>query len=285
MARNATTLPLQKLLEGNYIRVMEMHEDFHRLSPTPHRHDHYELLYVTEGEGQHLIDFREFKIKPGRVYFLHPGQVHVIGHFRRRGWLIMFGPEVYRQFTELHPAEQEGGLFDSYSAQPFIDLDARLTDTLRHTLAQIQQESLQTKIHTGILFHQVAALLLQANRAYQVQHPKSPGSSANWTEFYRLKQLLESHFKQQHLAAFYALKMQADIKKLNRICRTNTGLSVAGLLKERLLTESKVLLHTSTASVKEISYQLGFNDPAFFGRFFKRETGLSPATFRDQRLL
>ena len=72
-----------------------------------------------------------------------------------------------------------------------------------------------------------------------------------------------------------------DIKKLNGVCREATGLTVFGLLQARLVTESKIQLQTSAGSVKEISYHLGFNDPAFFGRFFKKHTGKTPAEFRS----
>lgn len=279
------SLPLQKLLEGDYLRIMRMHEDFHKLSEIPHRHDHYEFLYVTEGTGTHFINFKKYEVKPGRVYFLHPGQVHLIDRFKRNGWLIMFGEELFKKFLQIHSHEDEAGLLDSYTPHPFIDLDPKLTGVFNHAIAQLSDELTAQKVHTGILFHHTALLLLQANRAHVAQHPKDASGSTGRFDFYRLRQLIEAYYKQEHLAAFYAEQMKADIKKLNRICRERTGYTVAELLKERLLTESKVLLQTSAASVKEISYLLGFNDPAFFGRFFKKHTGYTPAAFRELRLI
>lgn len=281
--RNA--LPLQKLLEGDYLRIMEMHEDFHSLSEVPHRHDHYELLLITEGEGTHFIDFKEYTVKPGRVYFLHPGQVHLIDRFKRKGWLIMFGEELYHKFLEIHKHEDEVGILDFYTTEPFIDLDQRLAELFEQTITQLSAELSAEKIHAGILFHYAALLFLEANRAHQRQHPKNTADLGRRFESHQLRQLIETHYKQEHHASFYAERLQADIKKLNRICRESTGFTVAELLKERLLTESKVQLHTSPASVKAISYSLGFNDPAFFGRFFKKHTGLTPAAFRSLRLI
>jgi AraC family transcriptional activator of pobA len=280
-----TNLPLQKLLEGDYLRIMRMHEDFHQLSIVPHRHDHYELLYITEGTGTHFINFKEYGVKPGRVYFLHPGQVHLIGHFKRNGWLIMFGNELFKQFLETHRHEDEVGLLDLYTTQPFIDLDSSLTNLFDDTIIRLGEELANQKINAGILFHYASLLLLQANRLHQIQQPKNAAYTAGKFEFNKLKKLIEANYTQQHLASFYAENMKADIKKLNRICRESTGFTVAELLKERLLTESKVQLHTTAASVKEISYHLGFNDPAFFGRFFKKQTGITPAQFRKARMI
>lgn len=278
-------LPLQKLLEGDYLRVMRMHEDFHQLSVIPHRHDHYELLYITEGAGTHFINFKEFEVKPGRVYFLHPGQVHLIDRFKRNGWLIMFGDELFKQFLDIHRHEDELGLLDSYAEFPFIDLDEKLKSLFNDTLISLKQELLEQKTNAGVLFHYASILLLKANRQHQNLYPKNAADTIGKFEFNKLKKLIETHYTQQHLSSFYADKMKADIKKLNRICRESTGFTVAELLKERLLTESKVQLQISDASVKEISYHLGFNDPAFFGRFFKKHTGTTPADFRKSRMI
>ncbi|PTR01691.1 AraC-like DNA-binding protein [Mucilaginibacter yixingensis] len=285
VGNKGNALPLQKLLEGDYLRVMEMHEDFNSLSEVPHRHDHYELLLITKGQGSHFIDFKEYEVKPGRLYFLHPGQVHLIDRFKRHGWLIMFGEELFKKFLELHRHEDEVGILDFYTPYPFIDLQGRLANLFQQVIEQLSIELSAEKVHAGILFHYAALLLLEANRAHQRQHPKSLADQSHRAEFHQLRQLIEAHYKQEHLASFYAERLQADIKKLNRICRESTGFTVAELLKERLLTESKVQLHISSSSVKAISYSLGFNDPAFFGRFFKKHTGLTPAEFRDLRLI
>ena len=87
------------------------------------------------------------------------------------------------------------------------------------------------------------------------------------------------------MAAFYADQLNMDIKKINRICRESTGSTLFELLQERLITECKIQLQTSTGSVKEISYDLGFNDPAFFGRFFKKHTNYTPLEFKKQRAI
>ncbi|MEI6949077.1 helix-turn-helix domain-containing protein [Paraflavisolibacter sp. H34] len=282
-SKNTTRLPVQELLEGEYLRVTRLHKDLDRLSVVPHRHDHYELLLVTKGEGKHSVNFRPFDMKPDRLYFLHPGQVHLVEPFDRDGWLVLFGEELFKRFLDLHKNEDEYGLLDSYTPYPYVDLDQSLKAVFAWVMGQLRTELSAPKTDADILLHYVSLLLLHANRAHIVQHPKEPASLVNRQLFLRLKQLIEQHYRQQHLAAFYAEALKADIKKLNSICREATGLTVFGLLQARLLTESKILLQTSAGSAKEISYQLGFNDPAFFGRFFKKHTGYTPAEFRGLR--
>lgn len=277
-------LPLQRLLEGDFLRVTPLHENLDSLSVVPHRHDDYELLYVIEGQGRHFINFKEYEIRPGRVYFLHPGQVHLIDRFKRDGWLVMFGSELFERFVDIHKHEDQMGLLDSYTAYPYIDLDSKLTGIFQSIIELIKLELAAERPGHDLLLHYTALLLLYANKAHRAQHPENSFAIQNRFAFYKLKQLIETNLRHQHSAAFYANCLKADIKKLNRICKESTGFTVAGLLKERLLTESKIQLQTSALSVKEISYELGFNDPAFFGRFFKKHTGFTPAEFRTQRL-
>jgi AraC-like DNA-binding protein/mannose-6-phosphate isomerase-like protein (cupin superfamily) len=282
--RSSGNLPIQNLLDGEYLRVTRLHKDLNDLSIVPHRHDHYELLVVTEGEGSHSINFKKFDIKPNRVYFLHPGQVHLIDRFDRDGWLIMFGEELFKRFQYIHKHEDENGLLDSYTSHPYIDLNEQLRKTTNFIIEQLRMELSSATPDIKVMMHYVSLLLLQSNKAHNIQHPQVQSTLAHSALFYKLKSLIERNFTQEHLAAFYAATLRTDIKKLNSICRESTGLTVFELLQERLLTESKILLQTSVRSVKEISYELGFNDPAFFGRFFKKNTGLTPVAFRNMRM-
>ncbi|MDJ1502797.1 helix-turn-helix domain-containing protein [Xanthocytophaga agilis] len=284
-SKNTENLPIQALLENEYVRITRLHKDLNSLSVVPHRHDHYELMLVTEGEGRHSINFKSYDIKPDRLYFLHPGQVHLIESFERDGWLILFGEELFKRFLTIHTHEDEHGLLDSYTPHPYVDLDEKLKGTFILLIDQLQTELSAKKPDVDISLHYVSLLLLYANKAQIVQHPKEPLPLVNKQLFHRLKLLIEQHYRQQHLAAFYAETLHTDIKKLNKICREATGLTVFELLQERLVTESKIRLQTSTGSVKEISYDLGFNDPAFFGRFFKKHTGITPAEFRNRRMI
>ena len=283
--RNTEKVPVQTLLEGEYLRVYRLHKELNNLSVVPHRHDHYEILLVTEGEGQHSINFKSYKLNPGRVFFLHPGQVHLIEEFERNGWLILFGEELFKRFLGIHHNEDDYGFLDSYSLNPFIDLSKETQESFILLMQQIGQELQLEKPDANILLHYVSLLLLQANRLHTTQHPTRVVSPRQKLLLQQLKKMVESHFKEQHQAAYYAEHLNADIKLLNSICRQSTGLTVYQLLQERLITESKILLQTTGFTVKEISYQLGFNDPAFFGRFFRKYTKTTPAAFRQDRIL
>lgn len=255
------------------------------LSVIPHRHDHYELMIVTAADGQHQINFKSYDLQPGRVFFLFPGQVHVIEEFDRDGWLVLFGEELFSRFSSLHGSENGSGILDTFTLFPYIDLDGELGTSYNFLIQAIRQELVKPKQDVSILLHYVALLLLQANRQHALQHSQPALVPKEKEILNRLKKLIEDHFLTQHSIQFYANELSIPIRQLNNICRNSLGVTAYELLQERLLTESKVLLYTSTLSVKEIAYQLGFEDPAYFGRFFKKYTDLTPAVFRTTRAL
>ncbi|UII25635.1 AraC family transcriptional regulator [Fulvivirga maritima] len=284
-AQKAGSLPVQELLKGEYLHITRLHKDLNNLSALPHRHDHYELILSAEGKGMHSIDFKPYSISPDRLFFIQKGQVHLIESFERDGWIILFGEELMKRFLNIHPHENKYGILAPYTPTPFIDLDKDLRKILLLIVEQLITELEAEKQDLNLMLHYVSLLLLHANKAHSQQHSDNQLSLDNRPVFHQLNQLIETHFKDQHLAAFYAETLQMDIKKLNRICREATGLTLFQLLQERLLTECKIQLQTSTATVKEICYDLGFNDPAFFGKFFKKHTGVTPADFRNQRTI
>jgi AraC family 4-hydroxyphenylacetate 3-monooxygenase operon regulatory protein len=92
--------------------------------------------------------------------------------------------------------------------------------------------------------------------------------------------LVEAHFRDHITVAEYATKLAVTEARLNDVCRRIASLASKELVHDRLMAEARRLLRFTTEPVGEISYQLGFVDPAYFSRFFTKRTGLSPSQFR-----
>jgi AraC family transcriptional activator of pobA len=110
--------------------------------------------------------------------------------------------------------------------------------------------------------------------------PQRGGRQALYTRFVVL---LEAHYLDHWPVTRYAERLGLNAERLNRMVRAETGQSVQALLHTRLLREAcRRLLHVA-APVSRLAYELGFEDPAYFSRFFRRLTGLSPGAYRAQR--
>lgn len=96
----------------------------------------------------------------------------------------------------------------------------------------------------------------------------------------RFRSLMELHLRRHQPLSFYAAQLQVTADHLSRSCRAATGLSALDLLHERVLHEARRLLAYTRAPVAEVARELGFDDPAYFSRFFTRRAGLSPQAYR-----
>ena len=94
--------------------------------------------------------------------------------------------------------------------------------------------------------------------------------------------MIEQDYSKHHLVTYYARKIGITAAHLNIISRQITGKSALNLIHERLLLEAKRNLVYTNLSISTLSYTLGFADPAYFTRFFKRNSGASPKEFRNQ---
>ena len=96
----------------------------------------------------------------------------------------------------------------------------------------------------------------------------------------KLFQLIEAHYKKERNADFYSNRLSLTLKRVNEITKKQLGKTVTRLLHDRLLLEAKREINFGKRSHKEIAYLLGFDDPAYFSRFFKKRTGITPEQFK-----
>lgn len=96
----------------------------------------------------------------------------------------------------------------------------------------------------------------------------------------RFRTLLDRHCHERLSVASYASELGVTTGQLSRVCRTAFGVSAIEAIDARAIQEAKRLLGYSTHSVKQIARELGFQDEAYFGRFFRKQTGLRPTEYR-----
>jgi len=94
-------------------------------------------------------------------------------------------------------------------------------------------------------------------------------------------ELVERHFREHRDQEFYLRQVRVGLWRLNKLLLRYTGKTIYGLVQDRLQREAEYLLQHTLLSVKEITYELGLEDPSYFGRCFKRLRGMSPVQFRE----
>ena len=253
------------------------------LLETPHRHTFYEILYITEGDGTHFIDFEPYPLKPPAFYFISPGQVHLWQvRSTLQGRVLMF-EEDFLVFPSSNISKtNEITFFHNVGEAPELHLTqdqaAKIDSLLKSIFQEYKSEGFS---RASMLRAYIHILIIQLQRLHMIDHPKQ--NAINESELVRrFKRLVAAHYNTEHSIQTYADDLGVSISHLNNILKSMTGYSPGQLIRHEIAMEAKRLLVHTELSISEVGYRLRFEDPSYFGRFFKRETGMNPALFREQ---
>ncbi len=244
----------------------------------PHSHTFYLVMWLSQGSGTHTIDFKTFSIAPNQLYFLTPGQVH--------SWSLSPHTRGYNLFIEANFFRARFGnrlleypFFHSHQHQPLLEVtsqQALFSDLFTYAYEEYEQ---QQPNRTDVFLSFVHILLETANRLYNQQWA---GSDTHLYDRIReYEDLIETQFLTVRQIKTYADLMNLTPNHLNHICKKVLGKTASQLLHERIIIEGQRLLTHTTHSIQEIAFQLGFDDPSYFGRFFKKHAGQTPVDFRQ----
>lgn len=244
----------------------------------PHRKNFYFLVLVRRGSGRHWVDMRRYTKQADTAYFTAPHQVRLVEETQPwEGTALGFTAE----FLGL-------GHLAGFAALPLLhpaatghELRLQTTDLafLEPVLAHMQQEYQgQGPWHLDMLRADLRAVLIHLSRLYQQQH--GPASATEPALLEQFTALVETHHATLHQVAQYAQLLHLSPGHLNARVRQLSGQPALAHIHARLALEAKRYLFHTSLSAAEISFALGFEDPSYFGRFFRRDTGLSPVRYR-----
>lgn len=246
----------------------------------PRRKDYYFFFLVKDGTNRHWIDFISHEVKPGHLFFTLPHQVHLKEkHAPVGGTLLAFTEDFL--LTEGHGSWKELPILQNQEEKQSLRLTPAdqefLTNLMDQMLAEYNEPD---RFVRGMLESYLHIFLLFLSRLYQQQFDAG-STSADRSLLRRFKELIDERYDTLHQVSDYAQLLNVSPGHLNDIIRQHTGRTATSLIHQRIALESKRLLFHADLSVKEIGYSLGFDDAAYFSRFFKRLTGETPATFRN----
>lgn len=171
-------------------------------------------------------------------------------------------------------------LFDRDWTRSFDD-DEQAHGSVMERLDSILDELTGPQAATGMMIvAHLRIILVTILRASGVDEVATATRGNNAHYLQRFRQLLEAGFRAHHPVSHYAQELGITHDRLHAICMRELDKTPKSLIAERLAREAALGLERSTLSVKQLSYSLGFKDPAHFSNFFRRMTGLTPGRFR-----
>jgi AraC family transcriptional regulator, transcriptional activator of pobA len=252
----------------------------------PHVHpDHVQILLVDNGGGVMVVEGESFAIPPGSLVVVPAGLVHEF-HFEPRtdGLVINAAVPFVAQLSD--------GSADIAAALtlPAVHALQLPPDALTHA-AGLFEAALQEYVVTApgrvrAIEGYVTLILITLMRRHRSSQPdmRPLAQDRDYELLCRYRAELEHAFRTEKTMEFYANRLGVTVQRLTQACRARTGRTASELLHERLIVEAKRHLVYMARSVAEVGYELGFDDPAYFSRFFSRRVGVAPGEYRRVQL-
>lgn len=251
----------------------------------PHAHpDFGQLMFVRSGRGMVTLEDRSMPFESPFVLLLPPHCVHGFNYeVDTDGWVLTIEATYLRQInTRLSEFSQ---LWAQPQAVP-LDRDSEAATEFHRTLGRLERE-----VESKAVGHVVAAEVLLTSLCLMLvrcsgQHDtdKSGATRNEMRLVDRFRELIDRHYRQDWQVQDYASVLGVSLAQLRAACVAATGQHPIKMVHACIITEAKRNLIFGEMSVEQIAYWLGFSDPAYFTRFFKKEAGRTPSEFRKDSL-
>lgn len=263
------------------IAAIESKEVLIQRGQQPRRDTFFILFWITGGAGTYFIDFQQYPITSGMLFCVTPGQVHYWQATSPiMGTVILFMPD----FLVTSPSvrfPQDFSLFDWNTPSGYrLPLEVRprlntllqlLTDEYAHANTFQRLAAIQNVLYL---------LLIHMQRTVAPVSTSPPRSGE--VLLHAFMALVDTHYVTHRKVQGYAYMLGVTPGHLSDTVSQLSGQTAIGVIHQRTALEAKRMLIHTEQTVSQIATALAFDDPSYFGRFFKRLTGETPHQFRQK---
>ncbi|MBT1705834.1 helix-turn-helix domain-containing protein [Chryseosolibacter indicus] len=253
--------------------------------PSPHVLNFYKISYKMNFHGKFKYGQQFYDFDEGGMFFVAPNQItghagHIADH---SGYTLLFHADFLLGYPLARKIKEYG--FFSYSVNEALHLSTEEKETIVSVFKIIEQE-LKARIDhfsQDVVISQIELLLNYANRFYNRQFITRKAVSNDLLQ--RVEELLDAYFKSEETHGLPTVQHLSDHLNvspdyLSDMLRSLTGQNAQQHIHNKLIEKAKERLSTTKLSVSEIAYELGFEHPQSFSKFFKLKTNSSPVDFR-----
>lgn len=250
------------------------------------RHNYYSIIIIKQGKGILKTDFSDYPFEANSILFFATYQPFMLTTSEPiKGIMINFHSDFY--CIHKHHAEVacNGILFNNIYDTPVLSLTDQAIENLMQTINQMKLEMKVAELaQYELLISYLKIILINLTRQKVNQTSELKAKFSGEKEPFilqNLKDAIETHYKTKHTASDYADLLNMTPNSLAKITKTYLNKTLTNLISERIIIEAKRELYLTSKTVKEIAYELGFNDEYYFSRFFKTNADVSPQLFRE----
>jgi len=246
-----------------------------------HSHDYFQIIVIDEGKADHHIEYDStILMERYSVSVVFPNQIHQITFSPEcRAVIVKFDEALF--CSDILKKELSAYNVDLYKKLNYINYDKQGYDYIRNQVDQIclLYDDISPIKREQIRFY-IKILLLQLIE--DVHEKEQPAKNLPVVNIYaRYKELIDKGYKTTKTVGGYAELIGISTKKLNAICKAESGMTALAVLHERIMVEAKRMLLFSGESIKEISFKLGFTSPSAFNKFIYAKTSKTPTELKS----
>ena len=261
-------------------------EDEERIeNQMPHLHHFYSIFWILEGEAVHATDFVEYVIEKDTILFVPPGLKHrLVLDNLAGGYSILFNEEFIRYNRKDYTPLKEYELFNNPEFKSMVRVEGEPKSKLENIVGLMFAELTQPDHYSqDVVLNLLHLFMTESLRIFEKQYEQVKQASGNSdiSSIIRFKELIEENYIREKGVSAYAEKLNMSPTCLNEVAKKSTGITAGEMIRNRVIEETKQKLFATDMSGKEIAYTLGFDDPSYFSRFFKKYTGYTLKAFRD----
>lgn len=243
----------------------------------PHRLNFYAILIISQGEVNHIVDFKVHTLHKGDVMVISKGQIHAFDEYSEyNGYLVVFSESFMHKYIAQSTIAQINHLYNYSLKQEKINNP----DTNQTLLSVLNNELKSTSSSLPNIIGSILSIyLLKLNQENTRLEPLSVDNK--YLEYYNhFRLLVEKNYSKTRDAKVYASDISISYKHLNEVCKDVVKTTAKAFIDSYVILEAKRMLVSTSLSVKEISYLIGFDEPTNFLKYFKKHTSLTPVEFR-----
>ncbi|MBN2595668.1 MAG: helix-turn-helix domain-containing protein [Marinifilaceae bacterium] len=271
-------------LEFEILDLSEILKSRKDMMTIPHRAQFNHILWIEKGKGTHFVDFNPISIEDNTIIFIPH---NCVNRFDKNG--IYKGKTIL--FTNNFFSKNNQDLQFLHSSILYSDLYniAKIKVNQQRSDLKVFLNAMETEFQRSadsaqyqILRNMLHIFLLQAEREMRKQGFEELKPSANLDYLVLFKDLLEQNFRKEKSVNKYASELSISEKQLHKATTTLFDKTPKQIIDERILLEAKRLLVHSNQSIKEIAYELGYDEPTNFIKYFRKHVHSTPSEFREQ---
>ena len=267
------------------MKICDFEDSERNENQLPHLHHFYSIFWVLEGQAVHATDFVEYVIEEDTILFVPPGLKHrMVLDQAAGGYSILFNEEFIRYNRKNYTPLKEYELFSNPEFKSMIHVEGGAKNKLNNIVELMFDElDRPDQYSQDVVLNLLHLFLTESLRIFETQYQavKQAGENGDILSVIRFKELIEENYTREKSVSAYADMLNMNPTCLNEIAKKSTGITAGEMIRNRVIEETKQKLFATDMSGKEIAYTLGFDDPSYFSRFFKKYTGHTLKAFRD----